>query len=160
MIRSSAITVIFFAVIQTALGQTKIQDNLSGEWTGLGKLFGGDASFTMKWEPALNGKFLRLVFQNNYTANGKNYVMDAEAFYKQVSDTSFTGTWFDSRGMVLPLRSVIRNNTFITEWGSAETERGKTEYELTDKNNLEARDFIWRNGQWQFFGQASYKRKV
>jgi hypothetical protein len=134
-------------------------DNLVGEWTGSGKLFGQDASFSMKWEKALGGKFIRLVFQNNFTQNGKKNTMDAEAMYKPVSDSSFEGSWFDSRGVVLPLKAVFSGSTLTAQWGSPETETGKTVYLVKSNNEIEVTDFVQRNGQWQQFGKAVYTKK-
>lgn len=149
------LTAILFLFINTATAQPLTP--LLGTWTGTGKLFNMDATFTMTWETALNGKFIRLTFQNNFTQNGKQSTMNAEAMYKPLSDTTFIGTWFDSRGITFPLKATLTGNTLTTEWGSPETESGKTVYHIKSNSEMEVTDFVKRNGQYQQFGKATYQ---
>lgn len=150
--------ILLLLFINTATAQQSA-DNLIGTWTGSGKLFGQDATFSMKWEKALGGKFIRLNFQNNFTQNGRKSTMDAEAMYKPLSDSSFEGTWFDSRGVVFPLKANFSNNTLTTEWGNEATEKGKTVYLIKSNSEIEVTDFVLRNGQLQQFGKTLYKKK-
>ncbi|MBK7872542.1 MAG: hypothetical protein IPJ74_18610 [Saprospiraceae bacterium] len=142
-----------------AFAQSADFEKVMGEWTGTGKLFGQEASFSMIWELTLNDQFIHLTFQNQLTANGKNNVMNAQAYYKPSSDNTFIGTWFDSRGMILPLNAIFKDNMLTTEWGSVETEKGKTTYEIKSKNVIEVKDYVFTNEQWQQFGYATYQRK-
>ena len=95
-------------------------DELVGSWTGTGKLLGTDSDFSMQWEWVFDGKFARLTFQNKF--------LKAEAFYKATRSDQYEGTWFDSRGKVLPLKAKVENATLVTHWGSDTTERGRTVY--------------------------------
>ena len=108
-------------------GQSFFEDVI-GEWEGKGSLFGMEASFKMKWTNELEGKFVRLTFQNKFTdQNGIERIMDAHAYY----DPSLSnGTWFDTHGMMLPLQLNIEENVLIVLWGNAETRQGKTIYTI------------------------------
>lgn len=131
----------------------------TGAWDGYGKLFGNEATFTMQWEWVLERQFIRLVFQNKIEREGRiAHKLDAQAYYKPIGAAQLEGTWFDSRGMVLPLQGSIEHHTLTMIWGTPETEQGRTVYRLLDRNRIEVEDFVWRNDQWDQFGHALYKR--
>jgi hypothetical protein len=134
-------------------------DRFTGEWEGKGTLMGADAEFKMTWERVLQGKFVRLTFQNKMRgSDGVDRVLNAQAFYKPEASGQFSGTWFDSRGMVLPLKANAEGDTLTTHWGSADTEQGRTIYRLVDQNKFEVEDFVLRGGEWRRFGSAAYQR--
>ncbi len=113
----------------------------------------------MKWDWVLGQQFVRLRFENNMRgADGVERVLAAEAFYKPLPNGRFDGTWFDSRGVVLPLQGSIEEATLTTLWGTPETEQGKTVYRLLDGDQLEVTDFVLQNEQWNQFGHAIYTR--
>jgi len=149
----------FFLFSNNSAQQTKLIDNFLGEWKGTGKLFVNDAEFFMKWEKTLGDKFIQLDFKNSFKLqNGKEITMTAKAFYKHESENNFKGTWFDSRGMILPLKSNIDQNAFITFWGTPETEQGKTIYKFFEDNTIQTEDYVLKNGEWKQFGTADYKK--
>ena len=130
-----------------------------GAWEGHGTLFGADATFSMKWEWVLEKQFVRLTFQNKMqSSEGVERILKAQAFYKPIGAGRFEGTWFDSRGMVLPLKGSAEQTTLTTLWGTPETEQGRTVYRLVDKSHLEVEDFVLKGDQWHHFGQAIYRR--
>lgn len=131
-------------------------DPFLGQWTGEGTLFGNPAKFQLRFAPDLNGKFLHLIFRNEYTVNEKSYSMDAKAYYAIAAD-SLHGYWFDSRGIQLPVIVRVSDQTLTSFWGSPETERGKTEYRLTEEVLLTT-DYVMRNGEYAKFGGAKYTR--
>ena len=134
-------------------------DRFMGEWEGQGKLFGLDATFSMTWESVLGQQFVRLTFQNSIeTDSGTARTLKAQAFYKPTGTAEFEGTWFDSRGVVQPLRGSVEAETLTVLWGTPETEQGRTIYRLVDKNQIEVEDFVLRDGEWAQFGSASYRR--
>lgn len=131
----------------------------TGAWDGYGKLFGNEATFTMQWQWVLERQFIQLVFQNKIEREGRiEHKLDAQAYYKRIGTTQLEGTWFDSRGMVLPLQGSIEHHTLTMLWGTPETEQGRTVYRLLDRNRIEVEDFVWRDDQWDQFGHALYKR--
>ena len=125
-------------------------DELVGSWSGTGKLLGTDSDFSMQWEWVFDGKFARLTFQNKF--------LKAEAFYKATGSDQYEGTWFDSRGKVLPLKAKVENATLVTHWGSDETERGRTVYRPIGGDKIEVEDFVFKDNAWQPFGRADYSR--
>ena len=130
-----------------------------GEWEGQGKLFGRDATFSMKWESVLGQQFVRLTFQNRMESeDGAARVLEAQALYKPTGPSAFEGTWFDSRGVVQPLRGSVEAEALTVLWGTPETEEGRTIYRLLDENRIEVEDFVLRDGEWSQFGSASYGR--
>ena len=144
-------------LMEPALGQRKPIDRLRGTWTGKGRLFGAEATFSMVWRTVLEGKFMRLIFENRVpVAGGGDRVLKAQAFYRTLEDGSIEGTWFDSRGQVLPLKGSFEENKFTVLWGSAETEQGRTVYEKLDRKNLMVSDYVLKDGEWEKFGSAHY----
>lgn len=147
-----------YAVLTEAQAPTLI-DRFVGIWAGKGTLMGADAEFTMIWERVLEGRFHRLTFQNKmHGPDGIARILKAQAFYKPEQAGQFSGMWFDSRGMVLPLKASIAGDTLTTHWGSPETEQGRTVYRLVGQNKFEVDDFVLRGDEWRRFGQATYER--
>ncbi len=129
---------------------------LLGVWKGTGTLMKNSAHFSMQWEQVLNDKFLKLTFQNRFEdKNGKEWIMNANGYYDL---TKGKGYWFDSRGMMLPLKVTFEKNALIVIWGDDKTEQGKTVYTLND-DGFGVQDFIYRNGEYYMFGQASYDKQ-
>ena len=128
-----------------------------GSWEGSGKLFGKPAKFQLTFAFALNDKFFHLEFRNEYSVDSRRYAMDAKAFYAVLQD-SLRGYWFDSRGVQQPVTVGLGPSTLISFWGTPQTERGKTVYELTKEDELRVTDLVQRNGVYEVFGEAVYKR--
>jgi len=140
---------------------TNIMDGLIGSWEGTGTLMGSETTFNMQWEWVLTNKFIKLTFEHKRkNSDGREFVFMANAYYHPAETMSFEGTWFDSRGMTLPLKSNVEHNQLITLWWSPETEQGKTIYRLLDNDTVEVEDYVLSNNEMRLFGTASYKRKV
>ncbi len=162
--RSLAITllVILLAPLctQQALAQEfPVIDQFIGAWEGRGTLFGADAEFSMEWEWVLDQQFVRLTFENRIQdADGTERILKAQAFYRLIEAGRFDGTWFDSRGIVLPLEGNAEQATLTTLWGTPETEQGRTVYHLLDESRLAVEDSVLQGDQWHTFGHAIYRR--
>ena len=155
--------VLLFSVRVTDLKAqpSSLLDRFIGSWSGKGKLMGADAEFIMAWEWILEDRFVRLTFQNKIrVSDGTNRILKAQAFYKPEQPGHFSGTWFDSRGMVLPLVAHTEHDTLTTHWGTPETEEGRTVYRLLDQNRIEVEDFVLKDDEWHRFGYAVYHRPV
>ena len=127
-----------------------------GSWQGKGTLFDQEASFEMTWENTLNSKFIKLSFKNSFKdQSGVVRVMKAHAYYRL---TQNTGYWFDSRGVMLPLKLEIEGNSMTVLWGEASSERGKTVYAMDDSNHLSVQDFVLKGDSYALFGEAIYRR--
>jgi hypothetical protein len=164
--QSTAIKLWGLVMVYALTGSAFAQDGSSinrliGAWNGKGKLFGAEAEFMMTWEWVLADKFAHLTFQNKIKrSSGEEQVFKARAFYKPEGEKQFQGTWFDSRGMVLPLQASAEDSALTTLWGSPETEQGRTVYRIIDRDTIEVNDFVLtKDGQWRNFGYAVYHRE-
>lgn len=153
---------LLFAGFLLIAGSMKAQSSESfakgiiGTWHGTGTLFKQQASFQMTWENSLNSKFIKLTFKNSFEAKPSvERVMDAHAYY-QLDQNS--GYWFDSRGMMLPLKLEVDQNTLTVLWGDTSSERGKTIYAIDDSDRLSVQDFVLKDDTYVLFGEANYLR--
>lgn len=147
-----------FLTAGTAFGQSFWDDMTSGSWKGTGILLGSEAEFDMKWNWELNSSFLKLEFQNKRTSDsGEELILKSHAYYQPQGDSLFEGTWFDSRGVTFPVRGVLKDSTFTVDWGSPETEQGKTIYTLASDMEIEVADYFLRDTTYVKFGEATYQ---
>ncbi|HZY81803.1 MAG TPA: hypothetical protein VFE50_19905 [Cyclobacteriaceae bacterium] len=138
-----------------------ILERLSGEWTADGKAFGMPAKIFMKWEPALEGKFMKLTYNMEMTTkDGKRQVFNGIAFYKPKGDGTFVATWVDSSGDMHPIAATVDGSTLVSVWGTPETKLGKTTYAFIDDDKVEIVDQIKRNDKWNEFNRNTVVRKV
>ncbi|HYI47747.1 MAG TPA: hypothetical protein VEX35_04705 [Allosphingosinicella sp.] len=105
---------------------------LSGSWQGPGTMFGNASTARLEVRPALGGRFLEL----SWRAGG----FEGRAFYRPVGEGRWRATWFDNRGLSFPVEAVLAGRTLSADWGSAETERGRTVYRLLPDGRLEVTD--------------------
>ena len=127
-----------------------------GVWNGNGSLFGQEATFNMKWENELNDKFIKLSFENRFSdKSGVERVMKASAYYNLKENR---GYWFDTRGMMLPLKLEIKEYSMTVIWGNETTETGKTIYSIVDEEHLSVQDFVFKDNSYLLFGEATYER--
>jgi hypothetical protein len=52
------------------------------------------------------------------------------------------------------------DSTLTVEWGTPETELGRTVYRLVGVDRVEVEDFVRKGDAWRSFGRASYNRLV
>lgn len=129
-------------------------DRFTGYWEGDGALFGAKAEFEMKWNWVLDRKFLHLEFKSErISENGSTISFSGHGYYNFKGD-SLTGTWFDSRGISFPLKGNFDDHSIITEWGSEDLEKGKTEYILHRNGSMQAVDYVFRDGEYAQFSHA------
>ncbi len=160
----SIIVLVFTSLLLKAQGdsnknseQSILSALINNNWDGEGMLMGAKATFTMKWEHALQSQFIKLEFQNSRKLEGKeDIVFMATAFYKIENDTVVIGYWFDSRGVSFPLKGNIKDKEMIINWGNPETEMGKTVYRYTADNTITVEDYIGSKGTYHKFGNATY----
>ena len=161
-VRVLVFLILLYAPLHTqhALAQeVAVIQQFIGSWEGQGELFGSKASFSMKWESVLGQQFVRLTFENGTEGpDGISRTLQAVAFYRPIGEGRLEGTWFDSRGKVLPLQVSTEPTTMTTLWGTPATEQGRTMYRLVDKGKIEVEDFVLQGDQWHKFGHATYQR--
>ena len=136
---------------------------LLGQWTGEGTLFGRDARYEMEWSRTLNDSFVHLQFSNGFVGEQQGDVtpvVTASAYYRPDADDAgaASGTWFDTRGVMLPLSASVTADTLTTLWGDATTERGRTTYRIAGPNRVEVTDEVMREGEYSVFARATYDR--
>ncbi|HEV7658444.1 MAG TPA: hypothetical protein VGO55_01235 [Allosphingosinicella sp.] len=105
---------------------------LEGRWRGTGTMFGQASEAVLEVRPALGGRFLEF----SYRAGR----FEGRAFYRPAGEGRWQATWFDNRGITFPIQAVLAGQTLTADWGSAETERGRTIYRLLPDGRLEVTD--------------------
>lgn len=132
-----------------------------GEWHGEGTVMNLPSKITMTWEPALGRKFTRLSFRNEMSApDGKRVVFEGHAYYKARPDGTYEARWFDSNGASHPVAGAVKGNSLVAEWGTPETEQGRTTYELLPDGRASVRDEVRskKTGEWRVFGESVFRR--
>ena len=150
-----------FLIVHFNYGQNEAQplETFLGTWHGEGTLFNGSATFKMVWEKDLGYAFYKLTFENEFLdSTGKKTHLQAVAYYKPTDENRFTGFWFDSRGMILPLQATFNKGSLETIWGNEQTERGKTVYTFKNDGTAMVKDYILKSGLSMQFGDAQYKK--
>lgn len=129
---------------------------IAGQWQGTGEVRGMASVQQMAWQPVLDGRFLRLSFDNRMTgADGKEWQFQAHGYYRIQADGTITGTWFDSRGVCLALSgNVDEGGTMTILWGSDDTERGRSSYRIDAEGLLVTDEVFSREGEWRVFGRS------
>ncbi len=134
---------------------------LAGSWQGTGTTSGMASVQRLQWEPVLDAAFVRLTLENRMTMkDGKEWRFQAQAFYKVSPDGRIAGTWFDSRGLSFPLAGSVDDAGVLTiDWGSDDTERGRSRYRIAD-GVLEVTDEAQgKDGALAVFGRSTLKRE-
>jgi hypothetical protein len=109
---------------------------LTGSWRGAGTMFGNASEATLDIRPALGGRFLEL----SYRAG----TFEGRAFYRPEGAGRWRATWFDNRGTSFGIAASTEARTLTADWGSAETERGRTVYRLAPDGRLHVTDSVAR----------------
>ena len=160
--RSTAALILAFA-LQAAQAEeppaTAFFAKLAGHWHGNGEVRKMAADMRMHWEPVLDGQFQRLSMEDLMTGtDGKTWHFKAQGYYHVAKDGTITGSWFDSRGISLPLTGGVEGDTMTIDWGTDAIERGRSTYRLGD-GALEVTDEVYtKEGELQVFGRTRLKR--
>jgi hypothetical protein len=83
---------------------------------------------------------MRTIFGTHNQVSYRAGRFEGRAFYRPVADGRWQATWFDNRGVSFPIQAVLAGRVLTSEWGSAETERGRTIYRLLPDGRLEVTD--------------------
>lgn len=111
---------------------------LEGRWQGPGTMFGNASEAVLEVRPALGGRFLEL----SWRASG----FEGRALYRPGDEGSWRATWFDNRGISFGIEAALAEHVLTSNWGSTETERGRTIYRLRDDGRLEVVDSVMTPG--------------
>jgi hypothetical protein len=148
------------AALADAGASGRFLERLAGNWRGAGEVRQMAADMRMAWEPVLDGAFMQLTMENLMSGGeGQSWHFKARALYRVQDDGSITGTWFDSRGISLPLSGTIEDDLMTIQWGNEATERGSSTYRLS-ADALEVTDLVLaKDGEWRAFGRTRLTRQ-
>lgn len=115
-----------------------------GEWRGSGTMFGRPSEATLSVRPVLGDRFIEFSYRAGQ--------FEGRAFYAPTPGGGWRAQWFDNRGVTFPIEAREIERALTSEWGSAETERGRTVYRLADDGRLHLTDSVRRpDGSWRDF---------
>lgn len=157
MKRAIGVLSVILLMVQTVNAQSFFENISQNKWEGSGELLESAASFQMEWQAILDGKFYKLSFQNQ-REESKEYIFKSMGVYRPKSDGTFTGTWFDSRGYSFPLKGNFSENELTVDWGSPQTEEGKTVYSINEDGTISVMDYVLKDGNLVSFGKAIYNK--
>ncbi|MBX3561248.1 MAG: hypothetical protein KF780_05490 [Sphingomonas sp.] len=114
-------------------------------------MLGNASEAVLEVRPALGGRFLEF----SYRAGR----FEGRAFYRPDGEGRWRATWFDNRGISFGIAAVLAERTLTSDWGSAETERGRTVYRMLDDGRLEVVDTVTaHDGQAREFARHILSR--
>lgn len=154
--KRNIILLFLLAGLSPAFSQTFFDTAIKKKWKGEGILFGTEAKFEMNWEQVLGGQFYQLTFQNERIEESDKFIFNAIGFYKLTGSTSFEGTWFDSRGISFPLKGLVADNQLVVDWGTPDTEVGKSIYTINPDGTISVEDYIQQDEKSTNFAKAKY----
>ena len=129
--------------------------SVDGVWQGEGTTLGMKAHLWMQWEWVLGNKFLRLNVKNEMTTpKGQVQTFEGHAYYRSSGAGKFEATWFDSRGLTFPIKAAADAKALVADWGSPETEQGRSTYRILESGKLEVIDEVrQKDGTFREFGR-------
>ena len=124
---------------------------LEGSWRGSGQTMGRADEAMLVIRPALGRAYTEL----SYRAGA----FEGRAFYRRVEPGRWTASWFDNRGISFGIVATVDGRTLTADWGSAETERGRTLYRLAEDGHLYVTDAVLRaDGTYRQFADHMLTR--
>jgi len=154
-----AATVLAAAAFQSAAAETHdapILERFEGTWTAEGEAFRQPARSTMRWSREMSGKWWRLDYRIDFTAEGAPD-FEGVAYYKSTGPGRYVATWVDSTGDLHPIEASDDGAALTSLWGVQGQKYGKSEYRLT-ATGVEVADWIQRDGEWREFNRTRFTR--
>lgn len=119
-------------VAAPAMAQEQALPWLNGRWQGNGTMFGNPSEAVLEVSPTTTG------FDLHYRAGP----FEGRAVYRLLGGGRWQASWSDNRGVTFPIAAVADGHTLTADWGSAETERGRTVYRRLEEGGLELVDMV------------------
>jgi hypothetical protein len=148
-----------------AANNDTIFDALIGYWQAEGNAFGAPSTSDMRWIDAeLGGKFLRLEYRiNRTTPDGPKPIFSGIAYYQKPlsplkTNDKVQAFWADTNGNLHPILAVIEDNVLISNWGTPDTEQGRTRYQLSEQGTVEVTDWVKTADGWRQFNHTVFTR--
>ena len=140
---------------------TRVLAELEGHWEGTGVILGQPSRVQMDWARTLADRFARLTFVSHIGAEPKTQRFEGHAYYQAAGPDHYRATWFDSSGLVRPIRATSTSGTLVAAWGTPDTEEGETTYRLTLPDRLDVVDRVkGKDGTWREFGRSTLSRTL
>jgi hypothetical protein len=162
IIRHPVMTLLLLLVsmISVSTQTPTAMDRLQGRWTGTGQVRGQAAKAELQFERVLDGRFTRLSYRFGEEVAGRFEVkFEGHAYYRCASAQACTGQWFDTLGFVREITATQTADTLASEWKTAGSEAGKSEYKLGADGTLAVTDWVrLPDGTFREFGRVSYTR--
>jgi hypothetical protein len=131
---------------------------LTGTWRGPYRLQDRPLELAHEWTPVLAGRFLELRHAV-HAPGAPGPVFSAVALYHRPDSAGADGVWFDSGGQQRPVRLRGEAPAWTADWGTPETERGRTVYRMDGDSALVVVDSVLtRAGAWREFGTGRLRR--
>lgn len=129
-----------------------------GRWAGEGTAFGKPATATMTIEPAPGGDATMLAYR--LSIGGSPPIRySAEAIYRVDAKARVSGTWTDGSGRKRPVGGRLSGLEWVSNWGSADVEIGRSTYRLIEADLLVVSDSVLQDdGSWRVFSMLRYRR--
>jgi hypothetical protein len=139
-----------------------VKERFAGTWKGQGKMTGRASQVQMKWEPVIEGRFVRLQVRTEWqTPDGKAQAFEGHAYYQKQKDGKYHATWFDAQGATLQVEGEFDGTALASLWGPQDKpKQGKSVYRLVNANEMEVIDSMQQpDGAWREFSRATFKRQ-
>lgn len=101
---------------------------LLGKWRGEGMLMGAPGTAELDARLALADRFLAIDWRTQ--GIGEKDRFEGHGLYR-LAGAPMPGKWFDSTGAIRTLTARIAGQALHVDWGTAETERGRSVYSVT-----------------------------
>lgn len=138
---------------------TEYLETLHGEWTGEAKLMANPVHTTLRWTSVLSGKFTRLELEHRAGGAEGAVIFAGHSYVANTPGPKTSGTWFDSSGTVRPQAVRVDDGALIVDWGTAETEEGRSVYKLVEGDNLQVEDWVKRGEEFHPFAGGNLTRE-
>ena len=138
---------------------TEYIETLHGEWTGEAKLMANPVHTTLRWTSVLSGKFTRLELEHRAGGAEGAVIFAGHSYVANKPGPETSGTWFDSSGTVRPQAVRVDDGALIVDWGTAETEEGRSVYKLVEGDKLQVEDWVKRGEEFHPFAGGNLTRE-
>lgn len=163
--RFCVIAIALLIVPPAAADNDTIFSALLGSWQAEGNRFGAPSTSDMRWIDAeLGGKFLRLEYQiNRTTPDGPKSIFSGIAYYQKpasplTASDKINAFWADTNGNLHPISAMVEDNALSSNWGTPDTEQGRTRYQLTVRGTVEVTDWVKTPDGWRQFNHTVFTR--
>ena len=128
-----------------------------GTWVGEGTAFGQPASATLGIGSAEGGA-TALAYRLSIEGT-PSVAYSAEAIYRIDNKGRLSGNWTDNHGRTRPIGGRVSGHLWVSNWGSADVEIGRSTYRLDGPNSLIVSDSVLQDdGRWRVFSMLRYRR--